>query len=108
MTETVIHYSNTRQKIHIRKKKEEINSLFGNKCQHCPSTEKLEYAHKIGFRTNHGRSRGQSTRILAIAKNPEQFLRLCKTCHLKYDRENPLTEEEKAIIEQKENERVPF
>ena len=105
----IIHKSSEGKRL-IKKRKKLIDQ-FGGHCEKCPSTENLEFAHKVGFRTKLGKSRGMGNRLKEVENNPEQFLLLCRQDHMKYDRENPLTEEEKEIIKQRiadEENRVPF
>jgi len=64
---------------------------------------------KIGFRYNFGESRGKNRRTLDIKKyKKERFRLLCPHCHRKYDKDNPLTEEELQKIEEAELAKVPF
>jgi hypothetical protein len=90
----------------VFRKRHELVEEFGGKCQStegCFEVEKLEFAHRIGYRIK-GMARGKKVRILDIRKNKDHYILLCKKCHCKYDRDNPLTEEESKTIA----EEVPF
>lgn len=101
-----------------KKKRAELIQQFGGECMFCKTKQGeyswsdfnndyveviLEFAHKIGERIS-GMSRGRNARIREVVKEPHRFLLLCKSCHTKYDTDNPLTDKEKY----KMNEEVPF
>lgn len=101
----------------FRQKRKSLIIEFGGKCQDCGKTEEdfidrlisdklvsLEFAHKVGTRFKLGKSRGQNKRIGEIIKNKQNFLLLCKECHVKYDMENPLNEAESNSFDDE----VPF
>ena len=87
-------------------KRWELIQEFGAECKNCgePDITKLQFAHKIGFRIPQGCSRGKNKRIREVLNNKDHFDLLCSKCHRKYDRDNPLTEDEKRQIK----EQVPF
>jgi hypothetical protein len=94
------------QNLWIWKWKWKLVEQFGSKCEECEEDDpqKLEFAHKAGFRVRIGGNRGKNQRIMAVKRNPEQFRLLCRPCHTKYDNENPLTDDEKR----KDKDKIPF
>jgi hypothetical protein len=107
MSETEIKHISRQGRL-ANKKKLKLMKEFGGKCTKCKSTDQLEFSHKVGFRYNYGRSRGKLFRMYEIEKNKHKFVLLCATCHRQYDKDNPFTEEELKIIQEKQNNYVPF
>lgn len=102
--EIIIDARETPDRRYIRRKKARIIKEFGGQCQSCGAKQGdsigekqivLEFAHKIGYRLGYGTSRGSKERILEVERNMDKFFLFCKACHLKYDRDNPLNEDEK-------------
>lgn len=60
-------------------------SLVGCACAFCGASEQLEYAH---LTPNHirGRGRGAQSRLRDIVNNPTNYVRLCRPCHLVFDK----------------------
>lgn len=66
------------------KMKSRACALFSDKCSMCGSSEKLEFAHKEP--TLSGCGRGSKERYREVLNFPERFVRLCRECHVEYDR----------------------
>lgn len=114
MTKATTTYVNE----YYRKKREELVKKFGGCCRYCGRKEwmvniktgnniLLEFAHKVGHRIS-GNNRGRNQRILEVLRHPEWFLLLCHSCHLKYDIDHPLTEEEQRLQAEELANEVPF
>lgn len=102
-------FSRKRQNIAIDKKQKQLIEEFGGRCEKCGTTEKLQFAHKIGHRIGYGPSRGKNARILEVSKyGKDRFHLFCVKDHREYDKNNPLTEEEIASWKKREDEKVPF
>jgi len=66
---------------------QQLRKFFGGKCEHCSSTEDLQFAHKHGHETGlSGSSRGSWYRFKDVAMHPLSYLLLCRTCHFAYDK----------------------
>jgi len=70
----------------IKRKRQELITQFGGKCQKCGSTQKLEFAHKEPTGLN-GLGRGRKERYYDVIKNPEKYWLSCPDCHDEYDRD---------------------
>jgi len=104
--ESVAEYRTRKyQNVWISKQRMQLIAEFGGKCEECGATEKLEFAHKIGFRFKFGNSRGKNHRILEVKKfKRDRFHLFCRKCHMAYDKNNPTTPEEQKVID----DYVPF
>jgi len=99
-----------------QKKLQELCQMFGACCALCgkkngdyidnasDKTVILHFAHKVGHRFPQGNNRGQNHRVREIMRAPHSFILLCWYCHIKYDKDNSLTDEEREA----ELEEVPF
>ena len=63
---------------------EKMRSDRGNKCLQCSSVNRLEFAHlrPTGLR---GRGRGMDARMRDIKNHPNDYILLCRKCHLLLD-----------------------
>jgi len=66
----------------------ELVQQFGGECYHCASKgttwrRRLEFAHKYPCRK--GMGRGSNNRVREVLRHPENFLLLCRVCHIAYD-----------------------
>jgi len=62
----------------LRKKRREAEKLLGSKCMICGSTKQLEFHHKF-----YSKDRKSNTNISRVVlKNPDQFMLLCRICHV--------------------------
>ena len=100
----------SRKKRWLRRKKERLVEEFGGKCNTCGNENKedLQFAHRVGFRLNWGRSRGKEKRLLEVERNKEMFILLCQNCHVLYDRNNKPTAEEETARKKEEKDDCPF
>ena len=60
----------------------------GNRCEGCGlhlnyNKVNLEFAHLTPCQK--GRGRGRKERTYEVSKNPDQFVLLCRACHLTFD-----------------------
>ena len=68
----------------IKERRKRLIEEFGGKCEECPATSKLEFAHKEPTELS-GWGRGRKERVYDVIKNPEKYRLLCKGCHKEYD-----------------------
>jgi hypothetical protein len=66
----------------------ELLRQFGGECYHCASKgttwrRRLEFAHKYPCRDGPGR--GSNNRMREVLRHPENFLLLCRPCHIAFD-----------------------
>lgn len=62
----------------LRKKRKEAEKLFGDKCMICGSTKQLEFHHK-----SYPNGKKPISHIsYHVLKNPDQFMLLCRICHV--------------------------
>lgn len=69
---------------YVRKLRQRITDLLGNRCAFCGATEKLEFAH-IRDTGLSGEGRGRVNRLLNVINNPDCYTLLCDTCHTAFD-----------------------
>jgi len=81
-----------RQNRWTKERREKLIEEYGGKCEECPTTENLEFAHKEDTELS-GRGRGRKERVYDVIRNPDKYMLLCKDCHENYD-QGLLEEEE--------------
>ena len=63
---------------------EKLRIIRGNKCLQCGNMGKLDFAHVRPTRVS-GRGRGMDSRMRDIRHHPNDYILLCRKCHLVLD-----------------------
>ncbi len=69
-----------KQNRYFRRMRARLVAKRGGKCEDCPNTKPLEWAHVKPTALN-GDGRGYNRRTLDIRDHPDCYKLLCKSCH---------------------------